>query len=318
MAEFVLLALDKPTPQGRAPGVDDTYLVPRNLHIADGVQFISKEADAADAIGFDFDSENSLATAGSKLLSVKNAGAEKLYLSRNSALRVVSSNQYIELDMSSDLDGVLRFQRGLSVISANSGATIGYFSYTQSLGVNNSKFTLMQLGGALFAKDSDGVSRDLVLANGGNPGSGARWLTASKGVDAANRRDSLDLDIYLPNGVSPASGDTDGGDGGDVNVRLGGAGTPSGGGTAGEHSQFKFFDKDDQLILQLAGDRKFGLFGSSPVAQQAGAGETTGFTAGSGTGVNDDSTFTGNTGTAAYTIGDIVVALKNYGLMAAS
>jgi len=60
------------------------------------------------------------------------------------------------------------------------------------------------------------------------------------------------------------------------------------------------------------------FFGSTPVIQQAGTGETTGFTAGSGTAVNDDSTLSGNVGTAAYTISDIVKALKNYGLLASS
>ena len=61
-----------------------------------------------------------------------------------------------------------------------------------------------------------------------------------------------------------------------------------------------------------------GFFSASAVAQQSGTGETTGFTAGAGTGVNDDSTFTGNVGTRAYRISDIVKALKNYGLLAAS
>jgi len=60
-----------------------------------------------------------------------------------------------------------------------------------------------------------------------------------------------------------------------------------------------------------------GFFGATTVQQQATTGTTTGFTAGSGTGVNDDSTFTGNTGATAYTIGDLVLALKNYGLLAA-
>lgn len=61
-----------------------------------------------------------------------------------------------------------------------------------------------------------------------------------------------------------------------------------------------------------------GFHGATAVAQQATTGTTTGFTAGSGTAANDDSTFTGNSGTKAYTVGDIVLALKNYGLLAAS
>lgn len=62
---------------------------------------------------------------------------------------------------------------------------------------------------------------------------------------------------------------------------------------------------------------KLGFYGTTAVVQPATTGTTTGFTAGSGAGVNDDSTFTGNTGTAAYTIGDIVLALKQVGIMAA-
>lgn len=71
-------------------------------------------------------------------------------------------------------------------------------------------------------------------------------------------------------------------------------------------------------MLELTDDSKIGFFAATPVVQQAGTGETVGFTAGSGTAVNDDSTFTGNVGTAAYRISDIVKALKNYGLLAAS
>lgn len=58
-------------------------------------------------------------------------------------------------------------------------------------------------------------------------------------------------------------------------------------------------------------------FNVTPVAQQSGTGEATGFTAGAGTAVTDQSTFTGNVGSTAYRINDLIKALKNYGLLAA-
>jgi hypothetical protein len=58
------------------------------------------------------------------------------------------------------------------------------------------------------------------------------------------------------------------------------------------------------------------FYNGSPVAQPSTTGETVGFTAGVGTAVNDDSTFTGNVGATAYTQSDIVKHLKNLNLIA--
>ena len=70
--------------------------------------------------------------------------------------------------------------------------------------------------------------------------------------------------------------------------------------------------------IGTATSQKLGFYNATPVIQQATTGTATGFTANSGTTVRDDSTFTGNSGTKAYTVGDIVLALKNLGLLAAS
>jgi len=66
-----------------------------------------------------------------------------------------------------------------------------------------------------------------------------------------------------------------------------------------------------------ATSQKIGFFNATPIVQPATTGTTTGFTAGAGTAVLSDSTFTGNTGASAYTIGDVVRALKTLGFLAA-
>ena len=68
--------------------------------------------------------------------------------------------------------------------------------------------------------------------------------------------------------------------------------------------------------IGTATGQKIGFFNATPVAQQNGTGETSGFVAGTGTAVNNDSTFTGNVGGTAYRINDIVKALKNLGILA--
>lgn len=61
-----------------------------------------------------------------------------------------------------------------------------------------------------------------------------------------------------------------------------------------------------------------GFYTAAAVAQPSTTGEAAGFTAGGGTTATSTSTFTGNTGTKAYTVSDVVKHLKTLGLLAAS
>lgn len=60
-----------------------------------------------------------------------------------------------------------------------------------------------------------------------------------------------------------------------------------------------------------------GFYGATPVAQATPAGDTTTVTAGSTTAVYVNTSFSGGTGTTAYTIGDVVKVLKGLGLLKA-
>lgn len=61
---------------------------------------------------------------------------------------------------------------------------------------------------------------------------------------------------------------------------------------------------------------QLGFFGTTAVAKQTAAGIVAGYTANvTANVVYDATTFTGNVGATAYTIGDVIAALKNYGLL---
>ena len=77
----------------------------------------------------------------------------------------------------------------------------------------------------------------------------------------------------------------------------------------------------DGLLLCPATDAygnpaKLGAFGKTPAVQPSGAGDTHTVTAGATTAVFTNTSFDGSVGTAAYTVGDIVLALKTLGLIA--
>jgi len=72
---------------------------------------------------------------------------------------------------------------------------------------------------------------------------------------------------------------------------------------------------DGTAIAPNGGPLSF--FGVTAVGQQTAAGNTTTSAAGSTTAVYTNTTFTGGSGSTAYTVGDVVKALKALGLIAA-
>jgi|DEB0MinimDraft_12_1074336.scaffolds.fasta_scaffold16727_2 hypothetical protein len=68
--------------------------------------------------------------------------------------------------------------------------------------------------------------------------------------------------------------------------------------------------------IGTAATQKIGFFNATPVVQPATTGTTTGTSGGSGTALHANATITGGVGSAAYTVGDIVKALKDIGILA--
>lgn len=90
-------------------------------------------------------------------------------------------------------------------------------------------------------------------------------------------------------------------------------------------SRYSFYGVSDTLyqggVCQIGGKFEHdgtlaGLYGATPTIQFGTTGTASGFAAGTSTAVTVDSTFTGNTGTLAYTIGDAIRALKMLGALA--
>lgn len=68
-------------------------------------------------------------------------------------------------------------------------------------------------------------------------------------------------------------------------------------------------------IQANSGGVQLGFYAATPISKPSSTGETTGTTAGAGAAFRVDGTITGNVGSTAYTLGDIVKHLKNLGLL---
>lgn len=70
--------------------------------------------------------------------------------------------------------------------------------------------------------------------------------------------------------------------------------------------------------IGTATTQKLSLWDATPIVQPSSTGETTGWTSGGGSAATSTDTYTGNVGTKAYTVNDLVKHMKAFGVLATS
>jgi hypothetical protein len=176
------------------------------------------------------------------------------------------------------------------------------------------------------------TSGTLPITNGGTGSTSASSALSSLGalalvggvltgklVTAASTAASAGLN--LPSGIAPTSpnnGDV-WYDGSHINARLNGTNVTILGnqGFSMADGTNIVFGTTNGTKIGLATTQKLAFFNATPITQPSTTGTTNGFVANTGSTVTNASTFTGNVGTSTYTIGDVVYALKQLGLLAA-
>ena len=151
----------------------------------------------------------------------------------------------------------------------------------------------------------------------GGTGGEDRHLGGAGGVGSALQISGKGGDQRLVSGAAGASGGAGGNVGGNVYV-------DANAGTSGNANGFISIGTGTYGAIASAinigansATSHIGFFGATAVVKQNGTGNTHTVAAGSTTSVFTNTTFDGSTGSTAYTVGDIVAALKNYGLLAA-
>lgn len=225
---------------------------------------------------------------------------------------------------------IYRQQGGNTLVVAN-GGTLS-IEAGGTLTYNGTSVT----GGSVIANDITGgdSSLDIVGKVGSSSAGGALNLTGG----AANGNTNAGGALAITGGLGLTSGaggaiTVKGGTGGSTGT--GGAMTVAGGDSAGASGtagsvivragavaggtggSVKVTKGDGSTILFQANETGIGFFAATPVVKPATTGSVTGFVAGSGTASKSDSVWAGAAGATAYTVGDIVTALKALGLLTA-
>jgi hypothetical protein len=188
----------------------------------------------------------------------------------------------------------------------------------------------------------DGGEIEIRAGNGRDEGGYISIVAGDSNVDNINNNEDggniniIAGDTYGNNSnggqINISAGDnnylTNNGSGGDINIQSGYSKNGSGGSLylSGGYSLINGGNVEiyggygassyGNIVISGGPSQKIGFFGNTPVIRPASTGETIGVdTPGGGANIRHDTTYTGNLGDKAYTISDIVKALKQLGFL---
>ena len=284
MANLEVVALDTVTPQLRAPASGDGYSMPRPL-VVDGVTDI-QDINITDS------TISVTQTNGSLNLSSNGNGPivfNSLWnLTATGNLAPIASNG---LDVGSSTYRIRSLYVGTSISLSGTTVTTSTPMLNLSQTWNNAAITFTGIS-ANITKTAAGASSKIMDLQ----------LNGSS-VFTVNSANTGDLFTVLNSSAVTMFGVSDTAVTVNNDLNIGDAINVVVNNTTGTK-------------IGTATGQKLGFFNATPVVQRSTTGTTTGFTAGAGTAVLSDSTFTGSVGSTAYTIGDVVRALKELGFLA--
>lgn len=209
---------------------------------------------------------------------------------------------------------------GAKRLAADIEAADGNYGLVQTLGCSNQHVATVR---ALYNRSIGTVVRDSVTAG---QGFRADSTTPLADLGLSIRTNGLDRWKFVSDGVAESGSNAGSGlllrryD--DAGVVLGNVFYVARTGTFVMYSNVLMGpsasiipDGTNGLKIGTATTQKLGFWNSTPIVQPQTSGVVAGHTAGAGTAVTHDSTFTGNFGTKAYTISDIISNLKQAGIL---
>lgn len=154
------------------------------------IQYISNEPDSATAVAHEFDTTNAFSTDGAKILSIKNAGVEKLTVSKDGVMQQTKSVVVVRPDEGGDA-----IAQAMSDMRVNGGGIVqllpGTYNVTQpfhvaqiNLGFGMKNVTLQGVGDATILSYT-GTSGSIILLNGQASGQPAQSITDTTAGDTS-------------------------------------------------------------------------------------------------------------------------------------